>query len=44
MIRACPLSAPVRTHQVHVQDDTVFVTVSEAEPNRLPGLSVGGES
>jgi 3-phenylpropionate/trans-cinnamate dioxygenase ferredoxin subunit len=41
-VDAPPAKKPVRTHEVHVEGDTIFVTTSEEEPNLPPGLSVGG--
>ncbi|MDQ4053167.1 MAG: bifunctional 3-phenylpropionate/cinnamic acid dioxygenase ferredoxin subunit [Actinomycetota bacterium] len=41
-VDAPPAKKPVRTHAVHVEGDTVYVTLSELEPNLPPGLSAGG--
>ena len=41
-VDAPPAKKPVRTHGVHVEGDTVYVTLSEQEPNLPPGLSTGG--
>jgi 3-phenylpropionate/trans-cinnamate dioxygenase ferredoxin subunit len=38
---APPAKRPVRTHEVHVEDGTVFVTLSDAPPNLPPGVGVG---
>ena len=46
-VAAPPARLPVRTHEVHVIDDTIYVAVSEAAPNLPPGVMAGhsgGES
>jgi 3-phenylpropionate/trans-cinnamate dioxygenase ferredoxin subunit len=43
-VDAPPAKRPVRTHQVHVEDDVVYVSLSEAEPNLPLGITVGGAS
>jgi len=40
-VDAPPAKRPVRTHQVHVEHDMVYVTLSEEEPNLPPGVSAG---
>ncbi len=41
-VDAPPAKLPIRTHEVRVEDDTVYVSLSEAEPNLPPGVRVGG--
>jgi 3-phenylpropionate/trans-cinnamate dioxygenase ferredoxin subunit len=43
-VDAPPAKKPVRAHQVHVEDDMVYVTLSADEPNLPPGVTVGGAS
>jgi 3-phenylpropionate/trans-cinnamate dioxygenase ferredoxin component len=46
-VDAPPAKLPVRTHEVHIVEDTVYVQVSEAAPNLPPGVMaghLGGES
>ena len=40
-VDAPPAKLPVRTHQVHVEDDTVYVTLSDETPNLPPGVTAG---
>ena len=37
-VDAPPAKRPIRTHPVHVEGDTVFVTMSDQEPNLPPGV------
>jgi 3-phenylpropionate/trans-cinnamate dioxygenase ferredoxin subunit len=39
-VDAPPAKLPVRTHVVHVEDGTVYVTPSEAPPNLPPGVEL----
>lgn len=41
---APPAKKPVRTHEVHVEGDMVYVTLSDADPNLPPGVLAGGAS
>jgi 3-phenylpropionate/trans-cinnamate dioxygenase ferredoxin subunit len=41
-VDAPPAKRPVRTHEVRVEGDMVYVSLSEAEPNLPPGVRVGG--
>jgi 3-phenylpropionate/trans-cinnamate dioxygenase ferredoxin subunit len=40
-VDAPPAKSPVRTHRVVVEDDHVYVQLSEEEPNLPPGVSAG---
>jgi 3-phenylpropionate/trans-cinnamate dioxygenase ferredoxin component len=40
-VDAPPAKRPVRSHRVVVQDDSIFVELSTAEPNLPPGISAG---
>jgi 3-phenylpropionate/trans-cinnamate dioxygenase ferredoxin subunit len=40
-VDAPPAKRPIRTHAVHVDDDTVYVTMSEDQPNLPPGVVPG---
>ena len=39
---APPAKRPVRTHQVTVDEETVFITLSDEAPNLPPGVVPGG--
>lgn len=41
---SAPAKLPVRTHQVVVQDGSVFVVESRDAPNLPPGVRIGGRS
>ena len=43
-VDAPPAKKPVRTHEVHVEGDMVYVAVSDEEPNLPPGVYAGGAS
>jgi 3-phenylpropionate/trans-cinnamate dioxygenase ferredoxin subunit len=43
-VDAPPAKVPVRTHAVHVEDETVYVTMSEDAPNLPPGVKPGALS
>lgn len=43
-VDAPPAKRPIRTHQVSVIDGVIHVTLSSAEPNLPPGVTVGGSS
>jgi 3-phenylpropionate/trans-cinnamate dioxygenase ferredoxin subunit len=40
-VDAPPAKRPIRTHTVHVDADTVYVTMSEEQPNLPPGVVPG---
>ena len=40
-VDAPPAKRPIRTHQVHVEDDVVYVTMSSDSPNLPPGVLPG---
>jgi len=40
-VDAPPAKLPVRTHRVDVEDDTIYVTLSDEAPNLPPGVSAG---
>jgi 3-phenylpropionate/trans-cinnamate dioxygenase ferredoxin subunit len=40
-VDAPPAKRPIRTHEVRVEDDTVYVTVSTQAPNLPPGVAPG---
>ena len=40
-VDAPPAKRPVRAHRVVVQDDSIFVELSTAEPNLPPGIGAG---
>ena len=40
-VDAPPAKRPVRTHRVVVQDDHVYVELSDEEPNLPPGVTYG---
>lgn len=42
-VDAPPAKRPIRTHQVSITDDDVWVTLSTEIPNLPPGLSLGVE-
>ena len=41
-VDAPPAKQPIRTHQVTVDGDTVFITLSTQAPNLPPGIVPGG--
>ncbi|WP_084965590.1 bifunctional 3-phenylpropionate/cinnamic acid dioxygenase ferredoxin subunit [Thermoactinospora rubra] len=43
-VDAPPAKRPVRTHQVVVEDDVVYVVPSEAPPNLPPGVALKGQA
>ena len=40
-VDAPPAKRPIRTHEVRVQDDMVYVTMSTVQPNLPPGVLPG---
>ena len=40
-VDAPPAKRPIRTHEVRLQDDMVYVTMSTVEPNLPPGVLPG---
>jgi 3-phenylpropionate/trans-cinnamate dioxygenase ferredoxin component len=40
-VDAPPAKRPIRTHEVRVEDDMVFVTMSTQTPNLPPGVAPG---
>ncbi len=40
-VDAPPAKLPVRTHEVHIIEDTIYVQVSDATPNLPPGAMAG---
>ncbi|WP_431903547.1 bifunctional 3-phenylpropionate/cinnamic acid dioxygenase ferredoxin subunit [Nonomuraea sp. bgisy101] len=43
-VDAPPAKRPVRTHQVVVEDDVIYVVPSDEEPNLPPGVSLKGQA
>lgn len=43
-VDAPPAKRPVRTHQVVVEDDVIYVVPSDEEPNLPPGVTLKGQA
>jgi 3-phenylpropionate/trans-cinnamate dioxygenase ferredoxin subunit len=43
-VDAPPAKRPIRTHTVHVDDEHIWVELSDAEPNLPPGITFGAKS
>lgn len=39
-----PAKLPIRTHKVHIENDDIFVEISNEKPNLPPGVTFGANS